>query len=274
MKYTILGFQQNKLIENNISVAEALVLRVVKDMYSSDRMNNIIKEDKRYIWLNHKYLLSQIPIIGSHSTLKRMLKKLCDDEILESVLITNKKNTAGRYYYVKYTQKLNDMEDYDFIVTKGQNELRPKVKMNFDQRSKWTNKDSSIIDSSIIDSKPLEQFEKLWNLYPHKKGKATAQKKVIKLLKDKKVTYEEMEKCIDRYKDYVEFQRKNNQPGLQYQHGSTFFNGTYIDYLDENYKEMKIQYPKSLNTSKLESDHDYDMDLLERRLLYKNKLDF
>ena len=242
MKYTVLGFQQQKLIENDLTVEDALLLRTITDMYSSDRMDSIIKDEKRYIWINQTYLLEQIPILGSISKLKRMLNKLCDDGLLENVLITNKKGTAGRFYYIKYTEKLDNLEDYDIKV---QNDTRPNVKMALNQSSKWHNKDTSIIDSSIKDNKEYTvQIDALWKLYPNKKGKKKAFNKLPKLLKA--LGYETLEKCINRYIEYVEERRKTDFPDLKYQNGDTFFNGTYEDYLDENYQletileEMKI----------------------------------
>jgi len=161
MKYTVLGFQQNKLIENNLSLEDALLLRTIKDMYSSDSMESLINESKRYIWVNQSYLLQQIPIIGSMSKLKRMLTKLCDDGFLESIVITNKKGIAGRFYYVKHTQKMDSLSDYDQIdeppkITKVQNDIRPNIKTKLDQVSKWPNKDTSIKDYSIKDTKELK----------------------------------------------------------------------------------------------------------------------
>jgi hypothetical protein len=70
-------------------------------------------------------------------------------------------------------------------------------------------------------------FEIIWDLYPRKVGKgkiSTATKK--KLFK---IGLEELARAIDRYKaDKPEWQ--------EWQHGSTFFNSGYVDYLDINYK--------------------------------------
>lgn len=73
-------------------------------------------------------------------------------------------------------------------------------------------------------------LERLWVLYPVKKGKGSisaAQKK--KLLK---IGYDEMARAIERYKRYVE-----SVDYLHYKNGSTFFNSGYVDYLDANYQE-------------------------------------
>jgi predicted phage replisome organizer len=75
-----------------------------------------------------------------------------------------------------------------------------------------------------------ELFERLWKLYPKKKGKgqiSDAKKKAIY-----KIGYDEMKRAIDRY---VNDLKKDSWRKAQ--NGSTFFNSGYIDYLDKNYVE-------------------------------------
>ncbi|MDY0278881.1 MAG: replication protein [Acholeplasma sp.] len=79
-------------------------------------------------------------------------------------------------------------------------------------------------------------FESIWSLYPNKKGKSkisNSKKKELYKIGD------ELERCISRYKKYIEKQKSNGFQDLNYQYGSTFFNGGYIDYLDENVEEKK-----------------------------------
>lgn len=79
--------------------------------------------------------------------------------------------------------------------------------------------------------------EQLWSLYPNKTGKATAIKKIPKLIKQ--YSYEQIERCIERYKQYVTNKQNTDFPTLKYQNGSTFFTSGYMDYLDENYKPLE-----------------------------------
>lgn len=74
-------------------------------------------------------------------------------------------------------------------------------------------------------------FERLWKLYPVKKGKGKVsqnQKRKLFKIGEPKIT-----ECIIRYKKYIE--DNNKQEFIM--NGSTFFNSGYIDYLDENYCE-------------------------------------
>ncbi len=74
----------------------------------------------------------------------------------------------------------------------------------------------------------IEQIHLLWSLYPNKKGKAIAFKKLPKLIE--RYGFEQIKRCVERYA--LEQKGKDKQ---YIAHGSTFFNNTYVDYLDENY---------------------------------------
>lgn len=71
-------------------------------------------------------------------------------------------------------------------------------------------------------------FERLWLLYPEKKGKGQIKdKQKIRLAE---VGEDEMVRAIDRYKNGLK-----KDTWRKPQNGSTFFNSGYVDYLDDNY---------------------------------------
>lgn len=73
-------------------------------------------------------------------------------------------------------------------------------------------------------------FERLWALYPEKKGKgkvSDAQKKRLLAVGEPALV-----KAIERYSTELQKDADWRKP----QNGSTFFNSGYVDYLDENYK--------------------------------------
>jgi len=65
-----------------------------------------------------------------------------------------------------------------------------------------------------------ESFERLWKLYPNKKGKESAYKSFVKAMKDG-VQLEEIEDGIEKYITYIE--TKGVKPEY-IKHGSTWFN--------------------------------------------------
>jgi hypothetical protein len=86
-------------------------------------------------------------------------------------------------------------------------------------------------------------FEKCWALFPSKKGKGSIKdshkKKIFKL-------GDEFIRCINRYKEYVEYERNNGFPHMSYMHGSRFFKTDYTDYLDKVYKPPSRAAPADL----------------------------
>lgn len=105
-------------------------------------------------------------------------------------------------------------------------------------------------------------FEKLWKPYPCKKGKGQVSDAAkMRLLK---IGYEEMVRAIERYKDYLD----KNSDWLKPQHGSTFFSGGYVDYLDANYVPEKVQNRKGQYSQFNQfPQNDYDFEQLEKEIL-------
>lgn len=104
-------------------------------------------------------------------------------------------------------------------------------------------------------------FERLWSLYPLKRGKAQVSKDNKMHLLD--IGFDEFQRAIDRYKADLD-----NETWRKPQNGSTFFNSGYIDYLDANYVpcEQKKEHKKNSFTD-FQGQRKYDYDALEKQLL-------
>lgn len=104
-------------------------------------------------------------------------------------------------------------------------------------------------------------FERLWSLYPLKRGKAKVSKANKMHLLD--IGFDEFQRAIDRYKADLD-----NETWRKPQNGSTFFNSGYIDYLDANYVpcEQKKEHKKNSFTD-FQGQRKYDYDALEKQLL-------
>lgn len=113
--------------------------------------------------------------------------------------------------------------------------------------------------NTLADAKAM--FERLWKLYPNKKGKGqvsdTQKKRLLAIGEDRLV------KAIDRYS--LELQKDADWRKAQY--GSTFFNSGYVDYLDENYVPGKEQKPSGRKTQFNDFEQREYGDDLEEMLL-------
>ena len=74
-----------------------------------------------------------------------------------------------------------------------------------------------------------EFFDSVWQLYPRKLGKSAVKKTQRKKLQ--KVGYDTLKRCIDNFKDYIATHGTQEQYVM---YGSTFFNGRYVDWMDDS----------------------------------------
>ena len=105
------------------------------------------------------------------------------------------------------------------------------------------NQDDELKEKKNIDSlvEANKLFERVWKMYPNKKGKgqvSDAQKKRLLAIGEDRLV-----KAIERYS--LELQKDAGWRNPQY--GSTFFNSGYVDYLDENYVPGRIPVPEKKN---------------------------
>ena len=110
-----------------------------------------------------------------------------------------------------------------------------------------------------------EFFDKVWNLYPLKKGKADIE--INDMMKLQEHGYETIKICIERYKDYIKEKKKEGFNQLL-QGGYKFFTKGYIDYLDENYTPYKAKQQNTNSNNKPEQatnfeQREYDDEFFE-----------
>jgi len=98
-------------------------------------------------------------------------------------------------------------------------------------------------------------FEKLWELYPLKRGKGKVSEANKRRLLD--IGEAAIVKAIDRYKADLA-----NDTWRKPQNGSTFFNSGYLDYLDDNYKKPPLQGQKKNKFTNFEQ-RDWNFEAIE-----------
>ena len=129
------------------------------------------------------------------------------------------------------------------------NEIDPNKKENI-SKIESSNKNNNVHTESALNKKAHQKkeadelFEKLWSLYPSKRGKGKVSDTMkMKLLS---VGEEELVKAIERYKVELEKDASWRKP----QNGNTFFNSGYIDYLDANYVPAENKQVKQKSSNK------------------------
>lgn len=103
-------------------------------------------------------------------------------------------------------------------------------------------KDNTTSNSNNININIEDYFNSVWKLYPKKQGKGQISKTKKKAML--KYTVEQWKIIINRYD-------KSVLDKTYLVNGSTFFNGRYLDYTDENYTEQNFTSEKKKPTDTL-----------------------
>jgi len=219
----------NVEIAKQYGINEAIMLENLCFWVAKNKANNRHLYDGEYWTYNSQKAFTELFPYWNRNQIQRILSKL----EVEGLIKKGNYNKAAYDRTLWYT--LTEKSYKLFNINIVQNQTIENINLN---NGKCENEQPiPDINSDVKTNISIEQVNKIWNLYPKKKGKGTAITKIPKLIK--KYGYEQIERCIQRYT--LETKGKD----IQYiKEGSTFFNTGYVDYLDENYKpENKPQRP-------------------------------
>ena len=154
----------------------------------------------------------------THSTPLKALNDNDENDLTHLTLSTKSKSKS------KSTSKSNDKITNAHSADADEGSLSAACSADAEpERKKSSSKKQSV-------SKKIEEhFRELWMLYPLKRGKNHVKAAAKRRLAD--VSVAEMARAIDRY----EREYENAPPDRQMLYGSTWFNGRWEDYSDDNY---------------------------------------
>lgn len=118
MKYSILGFNQQKVIEYIVidddgkelrcDLTDLMLLNYIMYANGTNGMKHIVKDENCYVWLNHKHIIEDLPILHiTKGTLANRLLKLKKMDLIDSIQVAN--GTRGSRTYYSTTSFLNDL---------------------------------------------------------------------------------------------------------------------------------------------------------------------
>lgn len=83
MKHTIMGFQQEKLMELGLDLVHAAILRYFIDFKNTDAMKSEIIDGKVYYWVNYEKVIEELPMLGlKKQSVRKRLYNLRDAKVL------------------------------------------------------------------------------------------------------------------------------------------------------------------------------------------------
>jgi len=199
-----------------------------------------------------KYTLDQL-VVDSNSKLELTKKKvslITKRFISDNLLTVIRKGSKGNptIYEISNIKDLNLGTQKELKGT--QRELKGNLKPSNGEglhdgeehkgnlkEHKGNTKVTPIKDKEKDKENIYSDINEIRKCYPGKKAKSIADRKLPKLVKQ--YGKEQLINTIRRYKEDVEMQRKGGFKTLNFKNEGTFWNGGYIDYLDENYEEVK-----------------------------------
>ena len=198
--------------------------------YSNETSEIAIKN-----FLRHSIIKGGKPVMDC---LKKEERAVKNKELVQFIIdsISDKDDVNGTVKeFIDYL-----VSEKGFRAEKERNKEKDKEKEKEKDKDKDKEKENNVdvtchVTSNVTSNDTLSDddiFEMMWALYPKKRGKTAVSKKSKKAIR--KVGYEHMCRAIERYKK--EIVGKDEQYIMM---GSTFFNGRYQDYLDENYEPPK-----------------------------------
>lgn len=165
-------------------------------------------------------------------------------ELYEKYKILTSKRIQEQYFDAVSRRDRVEVEKEYLLVKVGNNFVFvDKNRVNVDKNpvNVCSNPQSRVEKSKVYTNVHSEQmhdpespedfFERIWKLYPLKRGKGKVSKTKKQVLE--RIGYEQMQRCVERY--VAEIKTSGKEKYMQ--HGSTFFNSGYVDYLDDNYGE-------------------------------------
>lgn len=202
--------------------------------------------EKGYCWASNNYFAELYKV--SKKSISKWINQLIQKGYIKSQIMYKEgsKSIEERRLYIS-----NPMEEkFHTPSPKVLYPIEEKFHTPMEEKVKDNNTYINNTNNNTVIS--LDDIDNIWKLYPNKKDKTKAYKYIKRILTKEKISVEELERAVKRYA-----KEKENTDKQYIKHGSTFFNGAYIDYLDENYQPSESVQP----TTKIESSLDL-LDLI------------
>lgn len=212
-------------------------------------------------WKEGKFQGKVIPRGSFVSSISKLAEEtqLTNDEVRTAIKHLISTNEITKQSFSKYTVfTIKNYIEYQDIPKQNPSSSQaiPKLFPTIEEKKEGKKERNN---NTLCKADALALFETLWKMYPNKKGKSqVTDKDKLKLLE---IGLEEMTRAIDRYKKYIDANKDWYKP----KNGSTFFKGGYVDYIGDDYEEIK--QPVKKNSFNSFQQNDYDFDKLEKELL-------
>ena len=127
MRYSVLGFNQEKAVELGLDVKDLLLLSYIEEAIASPKMKHIVKDDIAYVWLQHDKIREDLPILDiKERSLIGYLKNLESLGLIMSETVHDSKGRGSNSYYA-ITERCEELK-YDHTQKIACENERPHAK--------------------------------------------------------------------------------------------------------------------------------------------------
>ena len=191
MKYSILGFNQEQLIKQEVDcdLIDLALLNYIIHAQASPKMKHVLdKNETPHVWLHHEHILEDLPVLRiSKGTLKNRISELRRKGYITAINIASEKGKGSKTYYAT-TSLIYDLvfdttsRKNDPITVPGHEKMTPNTQVTNNNKSRL------FISKDINNSqKPAEQevqsfvdlYHEICTDFPKVKKITTKRKKAI-----------------------------------------------------------------------------------------------
>lgn len=243
----LIFFQLPKSIHYNekylkMSVEAKYLYMLMYDRNKISITNNWVDDNGDiYIYFSIENICKELNIKDQKA--QKLKKELMNHELIKEVRQgLNKPNKIYVQVCDSNTDETRTSENHYSGIVKITNQEQWKSLSNNNNIN--NNKNNNIYSQNESDDKHLvsegdskkqleQDIEEIRKHYKGTKTKAVAVKKLPKLIKD--YGKEQLIRAIERYNKYVDEERRKGFRTLKYKNESTFWNGGFVDYLDDEF---------------------------------------
>ena len=101
MKYSILGFNQEKILSTDLDLTDLVILQYIQQACGSIGMyHKLDSNGNPQVWVYHQKLIEDLPILRiSEGTLRNRLSALNRNGYIRSTVVANENGRGSRTYY-------------------------------------------------------------------------------------------------------------------------------------------------------------------------------
>ena len=218
MKYSIMGFNQEKLLQFDLSLNEVLLLSYIYDAQASPTMSHILESEKTFTWLNHSKIQTDLPILNvNERQLKYYLNHLSSYGLIASKQVTVAGIRGSRAYY-GITEICESLR-YDHTETEQGQKIAPNTPLlgakncPSDNLLNLDNKLENTIPKGIVTEVPTEEHpidtsESLNSLSEYESKMYSEDRKKMKVKESTAPTPKKKlslwDKCVQVINDYTD----------------------------------------------------------------------